>query len=140
MRKIYYWLIKYIRKILLGCKFQHLNAIDQVTWCQTCKTNNKIFECTLPTIYFGNILGGDPVETYGVPEYMCQWCHEMGFQGDSIELGGFTDTGLTWRNNKWDDKGERYGRKITILKCKWAVSNVMAGKWATSRILADELE
>ena len=71
----------------------------------------------MPTIYFGNILGGDPVETYGVPEYISQWCHEMGFKGDSIELGGFTDTGLTWRNNKWDDERHIYGKKITALRC-----------------------
>ena len=71
----------------------------------------------MPTIYFGNILGGEPVMTYESPDYISEWCHEMGFKGNTVDLGGYTDTGLTWRNNRWDDERHIYGKKITALRC-----------------------
>ena len=36
---------------------------------------------------------------------------------NSIELGDYIDTGLTWRNNKWDDSQDKYGEKIMKLRC-----------------------
>ena len=110
------------------CRYEHLSAKGQVTWCKSCQYSGYTFVCSIPSISYGSTFGGVPTTASDLsPKYdntiTLQWCKELGFVGtgtvitspdDLIDGGVFWGKGFDDTNYKWCDVDDGFWKNTTL--------------------------